>query len=444
MTAVAERRGARGAAGATFRRLLGVGFLALLAFCCVLTYAFFTKAFTRTADVTLETSHVGLQLSRQADVKLRGLLVGEVREVESDGRSARVRLALRPDAIDAIPANVSARILPKTLFGEKYVELVPPPRPAPQALAAGDVIQRDRTSVGIELEAILDDVYPLLRTVEPAKLNATLAALATALEGRGDDVGANLTRLNGYLGKVNPHLPALKKDVTGLADVADLYDDASPDLLHLLENSTRTGNTVLVKQRVLEDFLTDLAGTSVNARQFLADNEQELIQVGEVSRPTLDLLATYSPEYSCLLQGMADWVPRFEDAFGGGEHFDGSAPSLHITLEIVDQHSGYTDDDRPAWLDDRGPGCRTLPHPPYSQKNPAPASGVSDGVGSGPGPGSRVPTFDVAGGYAGTAAEQDVVDALVGPVMHTSPSDVPDIATLLFGPLARGTEVSVR
>ena len=445
MRAVLERAAARRGTGATARvRMLGVGFLALLALIGVLTYAFFTKAFTQTADVTLETSHVGLQLSRQADVKLRGLIVGEVRAVESDGRTARVELALRPESLDAIPANVSARILPKTLFGEKYVELVPPPRPAAQPLAAGDVIQRDRTSVGIELEAVLEDVYPLLRTIDPAKLDATLSALATALEGRGDDVGANLVRLNAYLGELNPHLPTVKEDVSALADVADIYDQATPDLARLLANSTRTGNTVVVKQRVLEDFLTDLAGTSVTTREFLAQNERNLIEVGEVSRPTLDLLATYSPEYSCLLQGMADWVPRFTDAFGGGDHFDGSARSLHITLEIVDQHRGYGEEDKPAFLDDRGPGCRTLPHPPYSQENPAPASGVEDGVGSQPGPGSRVPMFDVSSGYAGTAAEQELVDALVGPVMHTSPDDVPDIATLLFGPLARGTEVSVK
>jgi phospholipid/cholesterol/gamma-HCH transport system substrate-binding protein len=426
------------------RPALGAGFLVLLVFFGWLTYGFFTKAFTRTADVTLETPQVGLQLSKQADVKLRGMIVGEVSGIESDGRSARVELALQPESLDVIPANVRARIVPKTLFGEKYVDLVVPARPATRHLAAGDVIERDRTSVAIELETVLDDVYPLLQTIEPAKLNATLSALAAALEGRGSDVGANLARLNSYLGEFNPHLPELKHDVSALADVADVYDEASPDLLRLLANATKTGDTVVVKQRVLEDFLTDLAGTSTTARDFLADNEQNLIQVGEVSRPTLELLSTYSPEYSCLLEGMANWVPTFEDAFGGGDHFDGSAPSLHITLELVNQQGGYTADDRPAFASNRGPGCRTLPDPPYDQSNPVPRSGVEDGAGEGPGPGSRAPVFDVTSGYAGSAGEQNVVDALVAPVLKMPPDEVPDIVTLLFGPLARGTQVSVQ
>lgn len=427
------------------RRALGLAFLAALAGIGWLTYASFTKLFTATTDITLETSHIGLQLDRHADVKLRGAIVGEVRDIEAAGDGARIQLALDRDTDELIPSNVTARILPKTLFGEKYVDLIVPTRRSHLTIAAGDVITRDRTKVGIELETVLNDVYPLLRTIKPEKLNATLNAVATALEGRGDKIGDNLVRLDGYLTELNPHLPALKQDITDLANVSDIYNDATPDLMRLLKNATTTGNTVVLKKQALQDFLTDLTGTAQTANDFLADNEKALIEVGEVSRPTLETLATYSPEYVCLLQGMANWVPRFTDAFGGGEHFQGSAKSLHITLEVVPQKRGYTREDRPAFLDDRGPGCRSLPTPPYSQNNPGPAGKIHDGVGDQPGPGSRAPSvFDVTSGSAGTQAEQEIVDALVGPVMAEQSADVPDIATLLFGPVARGTEVNVR
>jgi virulence factor Mce-like protein len=427
------------------RRALGLAFLGVLAAFGWLTYASFNQVFTKTTDVTLETSHIGLQLDKHADVKLRGAIVGEVRTIEAEGDGARIGLALHPEDDHLIPENVTARILPKTLFGEKFVDLVIPERRSDFTIQAGDVITRDRTRVGIELETVLNDVYPLLRTIKPEKLNATLNAVATALEGRGDAIGDNLVRLDGYLEELNPHVPALKQDITELANVADIYDDATPDLVRLLKNATTTGNTVVLKKQALEDFLTDLSGTARTANDFLADNEQALIQLGDVSRPTLEVLATYSPEYACLLQGMSNWVPRFNDAFGGGEHFQGSARSLHITLEVVPQKRGYTREDRPAFLDDRGPGCRSLPTPPYSQNNPGPGGYIHDGVGEQPGPGSRMPpVFDVTSGPAGTKAEQAVVDALVAPVMGKQPTEVPDIATLLFGPMARGTEVSVK
>jgi phospholipid/cholesterol/gamma-HCH transport system substrate-binding protein len=50
----------------------------------------------------------------------------------------------------------------------------------------------------------------------------------------------------------------------------------------------------------------------------------------------------------------------------------------------------------------------------------------------------------VTSGWAGTAAEQRLVDALAAPVLDVPAKQVPDVATLLVGPIARGAEVSVR
>ena len=54
---------------------------------------------------------------------------------------------------------------------------------------------------------MLSDLYPLLRTVQPAELNMTLNALATALEGRGERLGENLETLDAYLKRINPQIP---------------------------------------------------------------------------------------------------------------------------------------------------------------------------------------------------------------------------------------------
>ena len=95
-------------------RVLGVGFVALLVFFVWLTYAFFDKKFVDSVPVTVKASNVGLSLGRDADVKLRGMIVGQVREVHTDGDGVTMQLAMDPDAIDSVPADVSARIVPKT------------------------------------------------------------------------------------------------------------------------------------------------------------------------------------------------------------------------------------------------------------------------------------------------------------------------------------------
>ncbi|MER7815992.1 MCE family protein [Streptomyces sp. NPDC096153] len=408
------------------RRIHGIVFIAVLALLLSLSVAVYRKAFTPVVRVTLETGVLGNQLEPQADVKLRGLLVGEVRGVRADGEKATLDLALAPEHVPRIPADVRARLLPKTLFGEKYVDLVAAPggRPA-RAIRAGDVITQDRTAAGIEVQRLMNDLLPLLRTVRPAELNATLSAFSTALEGRGDRIGDNLTRVEGYLRRLNPHLPSLEEDISRFADVAEVYGDAAPDLMRTLRNTLTTSRTVVEKQEQLAAMFTATAGVAGTADGFLDDNGERLITLGRVSRPTLSLFARYSPEYPCLLDGLVRQEAASEQTFRGGK--------MHITLEFVRPRPGYRPGEEPRWGERSGPDCHGMPRPQV----PAPDVKLDDGT-------ARVTPGGAAGRpVSATGAEQRAVGSLVAPVMGVPADEVPAVATLLFGPMARGTAVSV-
>jgi virulence factor Mce-like protein len=404
-------------------RLYGVVFLAVLALLLSLSVAVYQQEFTSVVRITLEADSLGNQLDPRADVKLRGLLVGEVRAVRADGTKATLDIALKPEYVASIPSDVHARLLPKTLFGEKYVDLVAPAGSSARPVRAGDVITQDRTRVGIELQQLMNDLLPLLRTVRPGRLNATLSAFATALEGRGDRIGDNLTRVEDYLHRLNPHLPSLTEDFARLADVAEVYGDAAPDLMEILRNTVTTSRTIVEQQGRLAAALSTTATAAGTADEFLHANGDRLITLGRVSRPTLGLFARYAPEYPCLLAGLVREEKASEQAFRGGK--------MHITLEVVRQQGAYQPGEYPRYGDRSGPDCRDLPHPPV----PAPGVHLNDGSakGSSSGPGD----------VSATRAEQRAVGSLVAPVLGVPADEVPPVATLLFGPMARGTAVSV-
>ncbi|MEU0588890.1 MCE family protein [Streptomyces sp. NPDC006132] len=406
-------------------RLYGLTFLAVLALLLSLAVAVYRQAFTPVVRVTLEADTLGNQLEPRADVKLRGLLVGEVREVRADGTKATLGIALKPEYVPYIPADVRARLLPKTLFGEKYVDLVAPDRSPARPIRAGDVITQDRTKAGMEVQRLLNDLLPLLRAVKPGELNATLSAFATALEGRGDRIGDNLTRVEGYLRRLNPHLPSLKEDIARFADVAEVYGDAAPDLMRILRNTVTTSRTLVEKQDRLAAGLRTTATVAGTAEDFLDDNGDRLITLGRVSRPTLELFARYSPEYPCLLDGLVRQERVSEEAFRGG--------AMRITLEVVRPQGAYRPGEEPRYADRSGPDCRGLPHPPV----PAPKPKLDDGTSAGS------PSGALPGEVSATSAEQRAVGSLVAPVLGVPADEVPPVATLLFGPLARGTAVSV-
>ena len=421
-------------------KILGIVFLALLVGGVWLTYAIFTKQFTEYDRVTLKTSTVGLQLPERGDVKIRGVIIGEVLDFRPVGDGAEVTLGIFPDETDTVPADVTGQIVPKTLFGEQFVSLVIPESASSDSIEAGDVIEQTETAT--EVEAVLNDLFPLLRAVQPAELNMTLNALATALEGRGDQLGDNLETVDSYLKRFNPQLPALVEDLRLTAEVSDIYADVLPEVGQILRDQITTLGTLEDREDTLNALFNDVSSFSGTAESFLRTNGDNLIRLGEVSEPQVTMLAKYAPEFACLTKGLVNAGKLQAEAFRNY--------TLHIVLETLpNQPRAYNVNDVPRYGEDRGPNCLNLPNPPWSQDNPVRAQpNLDDGVDEPTGKGtSRVapgPWFRSSEGHAGTPAESDLLKSLLAPGMGVSSAEVPDLGPLLLGPLARGAEVSMR
>lgn len=428
----------------------GVVFVTVVALLVGLAVASFQKRFTPVVMVTLETSRLGSQLQEAADVKLRGLVVGEVRAIEATPTGARLELALDPERVDQIPGNVRARLLPKTLFGERFVDLVTVAAPSRRPLREGDVITQDRSAVAIELETVFDNLYPLLRTVQPGKLSTTLGSLATTLDGRGERLGQNLVLVDRYLRAVNPLMPTIQRDLDLFATTVESYAALAPDLVRLTEALRTTSRTIVEKDQQLASFLVETAGFANTTAGFLRDNEERIIQLGRVQRPTLQVLAKYAPIYPCMAEGLANWVPRISQAFSGG--------TFHITLEVVQPRKPYRVGEEPRWGEKRGPDCFGLPTPSGSQARPFPGNHFDDGTRPASYAYAALPQAFLTGasggtdsGVAGTAEEQVLVGALLTPAAQAGAegpagagAQPSAIQTLLAGPVLRGSVVSTR
>jgi phospholipid/cholesterol/gamma-HCH transport system substrate-binding protein len=417
-------------------RLAGVAFLVVIGLLVALTIALYQKAFTPVVKVTLQSDRIGNQLSAPADVKLRGLIVGEVRGVASTGNGAKIDLALQPSKVRLIPKNVEARLVPKTLFGEKFVDLVIPSSPSSVHLSAGDVISQDRSKTAIETERVLDDMLPLLQSLKPAQLSLALNALSSSLRGRGERLGGNFVKVDAYFRQLNPELPAIQEDFRGLADVSESYAAAAPDLIRLIDNAAAGSRNLVDQKEELATFLSSTSKFADTFTQFLDENDDRLITLASASRPALKVYARYAPEYPCMLKGLTTWQPRVQNSFGGLQ------PGLHITLEVTRDNGAYSPGQEPKYLEDRGPQCYGLPSPTV----PAPDINFRDGYKDGQ-PGTVQAAPGTAANPAlyseGQATQRDLLDSVVAPVLGVPYDGVPDIAELLFGPMARGATVGL-
>ena len=343
-------------------RAAGLALIAIVILLGVLTVGMYNSSFTLTVPVTLEADRAGLQMQPKNRVKLNGIDVGRVSKValSPDGQHARLTLQMEPGKISKIPANVKVTLAQLTAFGNKYVDLSIPSVPSSRSLAAGSVIRADQVTV--EVNQLFEDLTKVLEVLHPAKVSATLGALAQTLNGRGDELGDTLTVGSDYLRKINTDLPTIRTDLAKTSQVANLYADIAPDLLRLLNNITTTSHTLVDQEPQFASTLLSLTTLGDDGHDLLKDNGDDLVTMLDELRPTARLLRRYSPEFTCLFQGADEAHRRLSIAFGGDG--PGQEPLAGIkTHTIVEPGDETYRPNQPSVISHHeGPDCAGLPN----------------------------------------------------------------------------------
>jgi len=287
----------------TARLLAGLATIIAIAAIVALAVGLFRSSFTPTVPVTVVSPRAGLVMNPDARVKMLGVQVGKVASIEAlpDGQAA-LHLAMDPSQLHLIPANVLVDITSSTVFGAKFVELMPPAEPSPQPMYAGQVLDADHVTV--EINTVFEELTSVLAKIDPAKLNETLGAIASALNGRGHKIGQTLSDLDALLAKIDPSLANLSHDLAVAPGVFNAYADAAPDLIKTADNATRISQTIVDEQHNLDALLVSAIGLADIGNDVVGTNRQPLTDVLHLLVPTTDLTNQYNPALTCGLAGL--------------------------------------------------------------------------------------------------------------------------------------------
>jgi phospholipid/cholesterol/gamma-HCH transport system substrate-binding protein len=344
----------------THVRIAAAILAALIVAAAVFTYLAYTAAFTSTDPVTVMSPRAGLVMERDAKVKYRGIQIGKVKSIEYAGNQAKLTLAVDSKQLRYIPSNAVVRIAGNTIFGAKSVEFVPPPSPASSPLRPGAEVQA--SSVQLEVNTLFQTLIDVLHKIDPVDLNATLSALGEGLRGNGDNLGATLAGLNYYLQQLNPKLPTLQEDFQKTAAVGNIYGDAAPDLVSVLDNVPTISNTIVDQQDNLNATLLAATGVANNGYATLAPAQNDYIAAIQRLRAPLKVAADYSPEYGCLFKAISKAIDTFGPVIGG------TRPGLFVASNFLPGAPAYTyPESLPMVNGSGGPNCRGLPDMPTKQ-----------------------------------------------------------------------------
>ena len=290
------------------RKLQGVAFLVMIGLLFYLVIALYNKSFVKTVPISLRTDSIGNQLSLNADVKFRGVNVGQVKSLSTTGEVATLKLAMIPDQIKLIPSNVHGAAHPQDAV-RREVRRADPAGRAGTASRCRPVTRSRRPTCRSRSRRCSTTCSRSSTTVDPANLSYTLSAVSSALEGRGNELGETLVTLNSYLQKTNPRRPAAQcTDVTKLAEGRRRLADVAARPRRLLRNTVVTGNTIVAKKAQLRRSWTTPRVVR-HRRTFLEENGDDLIGLaGEPADRSRWSLAT-RPDVPLPARRLVDRLP---------------------------------------------------------------------------------------------------------------------------------------
>lgn len=342
------------------RPLIGLATVLALAAVIAVAVGLFRGSFTTTVTVTVLSQRAGLVMDADAKVKWHGAQVGSVQSIESlpDGRAA-LQLAMDPSYMGIIPSDVTVDIASSTVFGSKYVELVPPTEPSTQTLQAGQVLTAEHVTV--EINTVFEQLSEVLSKIEPAKLNQTLGALGTALDGRGDQIGQTMVDVDAFLAKIEPSLPAMERELRVAPTVIGTYADVAPDLVDTLDAATAIGDTLVAEQGNLDTLLVSVIGLSDIGNDVVGGNRQAISTAMELLIPTTDLLNQYHQALTCGIGGAVQLAKAPGTPVPGG---------LLLQTVVLGQERYRYPQNLPKVAAKGGPQCTDLPKVGFQKRPP--------------------------------------------------------------------------
>ena len=289
------------------RPLAGLATVLTLVTVVAVAIGLFRGGFGTTVPVTVVADRAGLVMNPEAKVKMRGVQVGQVESIEtrSDG-TAVLHLAMDPEQLSDIPGNVTVDISSSTVFGAKSVELVAPAAPSSTPLVKGQ--QLDAQRVTVETNTLFQQLTSVLKAVDPVKLNETLGALSGALKGRGEKLGQTVTDFSQLLDELNPSLGNINRDLEVVPVAISGYADTAPELLNVLDSTTRISETVVDQEQNLDGFLVSAIGLADVGNDVVGESRQPLTDLLRMLVPTLSTASQYQENLRCGIQGLIPFL----------------------------------------------------------------------------------------------------------------------------------------
>jgi phospholipid/cholesterol/gamma-HCH transport system substrate-binding protein len=247
-------------------------------------------------------------LEKGDDVRIAGVSVGEVKEVEHWDRN-HARVTFRVKAEVEVTTVTRAEIRFQNLVGDRYMALEEGKGAAEaERLDEGDTIPIELTEPSLDLTMLFNGFQPLFQALNPDEVNQLSLNLVRVLQGEGGTIRSLLESTASLTGTLADRDELIGEVITNLSETLETVNDRSQQL-----------NQLVVE---LKGWMTDLAadrrtiGSSLQNISTLTETVADLLVQGRpLLRDDIALLRKVArtlskPENEAILAELLDNLPE--------------------------------------------------------------------------------------------------------------------------------------
>lgn len=207
------------------------GFLIVTLLCTALVSNTLYRPFGQsTTTYKAEFTDVG-GLKTGSDVRIAGVRVGRVNQVELTGDFATVTFEVVDE--QRIPADAEAALRYADLLGARFLALRPGGG-SPETLAEDSTIPLERTAPAVDLTELFNGFKPVFDTLRPSEVNQLARELVAVFDGQGGTLNSLLSHVVVLTENVAKQDKVIGEVLTNLRGVTDFALRTEPDFRRLM------------------------------------------------------------------------------------------------------------------------------------------------------------------------------------------------------------------
>ncbi|MGP4000573.1 MCE family protein [Streptomyces sp. 8N706] len=251
------------------------------------------------------------------EVRIAGVKVGKVDEVDLDGDHVKVTFRLKGEPEFGTRTGAAIRV--KTILGAKYLSLEPK---GPGQLEPGSEIPLNRTVSAYDVVQAFSDLTKTNERIDTKQLATAMNTIATTFKDSPAEVKASIEGLSRLSRTVASRDQALR-DLLGHANgVTGVLSDRSEELIKLMDDGDALFKEISNRRKAIHALLTNAAALGVQLSGLVEDNRKQIGPALSRLGAVVAMLQRNEKSLDRSIKLLAPYARVFTNTLSNGRWFD--------------------------------------------------------------------------------------------------------------------------